>query len=175
MVLRAPQGRWLPIPEEGISKAMNYEQFRGKEPLPHDQTHRSHPADRIRTDGGHESVDTLAVIDRETGGHIAYEGPFRRERTQDHVEIALPIGIATDPGQITDETAAILTDFVGKIAITTVGCGIATTGIIEAVETVGRTVGIRINDSLQRGPEPLALDFEDAAVAVNDMEAIGDE
>jgi hypothetical protein len=154
---------------------MQNESARGKEPLPHDQTHRSHPTDHIRTDGGQNTVDTLAVIDRETGGHIAYEGPFRQERTEEYVEIALPIGIATEPGQITDETAAILTDFVGKIAITADGRGIETTGIIEAVETVGRTVGIRINDSLQRSPEPLALDFEDADVAVEDMEAIADE
>lgn len=138
------------------------------------------PDREVCPDGGQEtltpdetttSVDTLAILDRETGAHAAYEGPFRRERTGDCIEIAIPIGSATDPGQINDHTAKILTNHVGRLAVTTRGTGIDTTGIIEAAEIVGRTVGIQINDSLQRSPEPLDIDFDDVDMDIDNPEA----
>lgn len=145
MVLRAPQGRWLPIPEEGISKAMKYEQFRGNQPLPHDQTHRSHRSTgRICTDGGRDSIDSIAFIDRETGSHVAYDGPFTCDRDGHCVDISMPIG--EGDSEIIHQTASNLADRTNDIAVTTWATEIETTGIIEAADVIEDTLVVRIND-----------------------------
>ena len=120
---------------------------RGKEPLPHDQQKQAHsPTNLIRTDGGRDSIDSIAIIDPKTAHHVSYDGPFARERDGHCVEVTIPIG--EERTEICRETATHLSPaIIGHIALTTWATTVAKTGRIVAAEIEEESVvTIRFND-----------------------------
>ena len=126
---------------------MSRKQDRGKEPLPHDQQKQAHsPTNLIRTDGGRNSIDSLAIIDPKTAHHVSYDGPFARERDGHCVEVTIPIGEGRT--EICRKTATHLSPaIIGHIALTTWATTVAKTGRIVAAEIEEESVvTIRFND-----------------------------
>lgn len=119
----------------------------GKEPLPHEQRQQAHsPTTQIRTDGGRDSIDSIAIIDPKTAHHVSYDGPFARERDGHCVEVTIPIGEGRT--EMCRETATHLTPaIIGHIAVTTWATTIAKTGRIVAAEIEEESVvTIRFDD-----------------------------
>lgn len=141
---------------------MSNENIRGKRPLPHEQKQAHSPPTRILTDGGRTTIDTLAFVDRETGSHVAYDGPFACRREGTSVEISIPLG--DTEARITHQTAANLTDRVGDIAVTTWATGVDTTGHIEAADIIEDVLTVQIDDGNTVGPEAITSDTEGGEV-----------
>ena len=137
---------------------MSRKQDRGKEPLPHGQTHRSdRSTTRICTDGGRDSIDSIAIIDPKTAHHVSYDGPFARERDGHCVEVTIPIGEGRT--EICRETATHLSPaIIGHIALTTWATTVAKTGRIVAAEIEEESVvTIRFDDGGYSDAETEAL------------------
>ena len=131
---------------------------RGKEPLPHEQRKQAHSSTNlIRTDGGRDSIDSIAIIDPKTAHHVAYDGPFARERDGHCVEVTIPIGNGRT--EICRETATHLSPaIIGHIALTTWATTIAKTGRIVAAEIEEESVvTIRFDDGGYSDAEADAL------------------
>ena len=137
---------------------MSRKQDRGKEPLPHDQQKQAHsPTNLIRTDGGRDSIDSIAIIDPKTAHHVSYDGPFARERDGHCVEVTIPIGEGRT--EICRETATHLSPaIIGHIALTTWATTVAKTGRIVAAEIEEESVvTIRFDDGGYSDAETEAL------------------
>lgn len=120
---------------------------RGKEALPHDQRKQAHsPTNLIRTDGGQDSIDSIAIIDPNTAHHVTYDVPFARERDGHCVEVTIPIGDGRT--EICRETVTHLSPaIIGHIAVTTWATTVAKTGRIVAGEIEKESiVTIRFDD-----------------------------
>lgn len=122
---------------------------RGKEPLPYEQPQhcqQNSSTTQIRTDGGRDSIDSIAIIDPKTANHVAYDGPFARERDGHCVEVTIPIGDGRT--EICRETATQLSpEIIGHIALTTWATTVAKTGRIVAAEiNEEAVVTIRFDD-----------------------------
>lgn len=131
---------------------------RGKEPLPHEQRQQAHSSTtQIRTDGGRDSIDSIAIIDPKTAHHVAYDGPFARERDGHCVEVTIPIGDGRT--EMCRETATHLSPaIIGHIAVTTWATTIAKTGRIVAAEIEEESVvTIRFDDGGYSDAETDAL------------------
>lgn len=147
---------------------MSRERNRGKEPLPHDQRKQAHsPTTQIRTDGGRDSIDSIAIIDSKTAHHVAYDGPFARERDGHCVEVTIPIGDGRT--EICRETATHLSPaIIGHIAVTTWATTVAKTGRIVAAEIEEESVvTIRFDDGGYSDAETDAL-LETAEVTASE-------
>lgn len=117
---------------------------------------------RLLTDGGRDRVDTIAIIDRETGSHVSYDGPFDSDREGHCVEISIPIGHAK--GEITPTTAENLSQRSNDIAVTTWATDVETTGIIEAVDVIEERLVVRINDGSAVDPDKVEIDPAEVGV-----------
>lgn len=141
---------------------------RGKEPLPHEQRQQAHsPTTQIRTDGGRDSIDSIAIIDPKTAHHVSYDGPFARERDGHCVEVTIPIGDGRT--EICRETATHLTPaIIGHIAVTTWATTVVKTGRIVTAEIEEESVvTIRFDDGGYSDAEADAL-LETAEVTASE-------
>lgn len=104
-----------------------------------------------------DTINSLVVIDAESGAHFEYEGPFSCTREAGAFEVTLPLDQA-DYASIHESTAEHLTERVGDLALTVVDGMIHASGRIDAADIVGEQLLIRVDDPTHGSTHELDID-----------------
>jgi hypothetical protein len=107
-----------------------------------------------------DTINSIVVIDAETGAHVTYDGPFSITRDAGHFEVPVPLD-QDDYASIPLPTAENLTDRVGDLLLTIADGEPLASGRLDAADAIDDKLVLRADDAERASTADLDIDPEE--------------
>jgi len=108
-------------------------------------------------------INSIAILDSQTGSHVQYEGPFKMIRDGGYAEVFIPVD---DDAGIAETTAENLAaDRTGDIAVVIADGRVESSGVITIANFLKGDLIVLIDDGNYTDPSEVDVDPEEVADA----------